>query len=64
MKGYLEYLELYDYFARTGEPKLSRDDFEAAAAEWRDLGARIAELGPEERARLRELKALLYRDKP
>jgi hypothetical protein len=64
MKGYLEYLELYAYFARTGERKLSQADYEAADAEWRDLGSRKAQLEPVERARLEELKAILYRDKP
>src|SRR5688500_20143003 len=44
--GYLEYLELYAYFARTGERKLSQADYEAADAEWRDLGSRKAQLEP------------------
>ena len=64
MKRYLEYLELYSYFARTGERRLSQQDFDAADAEWRELGERLASLSKLERARLEELKAILYRDKP
>lgn len=64
MKGYLEYLELHGYFARTGERKLSREDYEAADAEWKELGARRDKLERPERARLEDLKALLYRDRP
>ena len=64
MKGYLEYVELYAYFARTGERKLTREDFESAHAEWKELSARLAELTKVERARLSELKSLLYRDRP
>jgi hypothetical protein len=63
-KGYLEYLELYAYFARTGEHKLSQGDYQAADAEWRALGERLATLSKLERGRLEELKALLYRDRP
>jgi hypothetical protein len=63
-KGYLEYLELYAYFARTGEHKLSQADYEAADAEWRTLGERVRTLSKVERARLEELKSLLYRDRP
>jgi hypothetical protein len=64
MKGYLEYLELYGYFARSGEPKISQEAYVAADAEWKALAARHPQLTPEERARVAELKALLYRDKP
>lgn len=64
MKGYLEYLELYIYFARTGERKLSQDDFLAADAEWKELGARHKDLDKHELMRLSELKSALYRDKP
>jgi len=64
MKGYLEYLELYAYFARTGERKLSREDFELVDAEWRELGSRLEQLSKLERARLDEVKSILYRDKP
>ncbi len=64
MKGYLEYLELHSYFARTGEGKLSQLDFQAADAEWRALAERVAELTKAERSRLEELKAVLYRDRP
>ena len=64
MKRYIEYLELYGYFARQGEPKLPKEDFDSADEEWRDLSARHPDLLPEERAHLVHLKALLYRDKP
>jgi hypothetical protein len=64
VKGYLEYLDLYAYFARTGERRLSKEDFESADAEWKGLAARIHELSALERARLSELKSLLYRDRP
>jgi hypothetical protein len=64
MKGYLEYLELYGYFARNGEAKISQEEFVAADGEWKGLAARHPKLSPEERARLVTLKALLYRDKP
>jgi hypothetical protein len=63
-KGYLEYLELYGYFARTGEHRLSQADYDSADAEWKELGARHKELSKVERARLEELKSLLYRDRP
>ena len=64
MKGYLEYLELCAYFSRTGERKLSREDFSLADAEWRELGGRLEQLTKLERARLEELKAILHRDRP
>ncbi len=64
MKGYLEYLELYGYFARQGEAKLSRDDYEAFDSEWRLLSGRHPNLEDEEREHLAHLKAVLYRDKP
>ena len=64
MKGYLEYLELYAYFARTGERKLSQADYEAADAEWKALAARAGKLDATEKARLEDLKAVLYRDRP
>lgn len=64
MKGYLEYLELYAYFARTGERKLSREDFDLIDAEWKELSARFDQLSKPEKARLGEVKAILYRDKP
>ncbi len=38
MKGYLEYLELYGYFARSGEPKISQEAYVAADAEWKCAG--------------------------
>ena len=63
MKGYHEYLELHSYFAQ-GEPKLSRAEFDAADSEWRGLAARHTLLDGAERARLAQLKGLLYRDKP
>ena len=64
MKGYLEYLELHSYFARPGEPKLSRADFDTLVAEYRELAAKHPGLSAEERARLADLKATLFRDKP
>ena len=64
MKGYLEYLELYVYFAIPGAPKLSREDFASADAEWKELSARFKQLDADELARVRELKAILFRDKP
>jgi hypothetical protein len=64
VKGYLEYLELHSYFARPGEPKLSRGEFDALVAEYAQLAAKHPALSAEERARLAELKAALFRDKP
>jgi hypothetical protein len=64
MKGYHEYLELHGYFARPGQPKLSREDYDAADREFVGLAARHPSLSAEDRARLGELKALLFRDKP
>jgi len=64
MKGYLEYLELYSYFARLGEPKLSKEDYDQADATWKALTAKHPELSDDERAALLGLKALLFRDKP
>jgi hypothetical protein len=64
VKGYLEYLELYAYFARPGETKLSRAEYESLNAEFRGIAARYPKLSSEERARLGELKLVLYRDKP
>jgi hypothetical protein len=64
MKRYLEYLELFGYFAQPGHSKLSREDFDIADARWREIAARHPELSDEERAELAQLKAILYRDKP
>ncbi len=64
MKGYHEYLELHSYFAQQGEPKLSRADFYALQAEYVVLAGKHPALTGEERARLAELKAALFRDKP
>ena len=64
MKGYLEYLELHSYFAQPGQPKLSRTDFDQLAAEYVALVAKHPALTGDERARLGELKAALFRDKP
>lgn len=64
MKGYHEYLELHGYFARAGEPKLSRVDYDRADAEFGELARRVSSLTGVERARLDELKAILFRDKP
>ena len=62
-KAYHEYLELHGYFGRQ-DPRLPADAFEAADREFRELARRHPALAPEERARLAELKALLYRDRP
>jgi hypothetical protein len=64
VKGYLEYLELHSYFARAGEPKLSRADYESLHAEYLQLVAKFPALDGAERARLTEIKAALFRDKP
>ena len=64
MKGYHEYLELYGYFALPGTPKLSRADYDSLDQEYKALACRHANLDSDERARLGELKAVLYRDKP
>lgn len=64
MKGYLEYLELHAYFARPGQAKLSRSEFDALHAEFVALAQRHPSLSPDERGRLGELKAALFRDKP
>jgi hypothetical protein len=64
VKGYHEYLELYAYFALPGMPKLSRAEYDSLHAEYLALAGKHPKLSPEERARLGDLKALLYRDKP
>jgi hypothetical protein len=63
-KGFLEYLELHGYFAEKGSPKLTQDEYAALDTEWSDLAARHARLSPDEKQRLAELKALLFRDRP
>jgi len=64
VKGYLEYLELHSYFARPGQPKLSRADFDALHAEYVVLAAKHPKLDAIERDRLNEIKSALFRDKP
>lgn len=64
MKGYLEYLELHSYFAPPGQPKLSRGEFDLLAAEYVALVAKHPALSGDERGRLAQLKAALFRDKP
>jgi hypothetical protein len=64
MKGYHEYLELYGYFARAGEPKLSEDEYVRADAVWKALAAKYPDLDATERQDLADYKALLHRDKP
>ena len=64
MKGYLEYLELHSYFAQPGQPKLSRTQFDQLAAEYVALAAKRPSLTGDERGRLTQLKAALFRDKP
>ena len=64
MKGYVEYLELFEYFGRQGLPRLTREQFTRLDAEFAELVARIKTLSAEDRARLNDLKAVLLRDKP
>jgi hypothetical protein len=64
VKGYIEYLELHSYFAQPGQPKLSRAEFDLLAAEYVALAAKHPALSAEERGRLSDLKAALFRDKP
>jgi hypothetical protein len=64
VKGYLEYLELHSYFARPGEAKLSRQEYDALHAEYVALASKHPALSQDERARLIDLKAALFRDKP
>jgi hypothetical protein len=64
VKGYLEYLELHSYFAQPGQPKLSRPEFDALHTEYVALVAKHPGLTGDERGRLAELKAALFRDKP
>ncbi len=64
MKGYLEYLELHAYFARPGQPKLTRSEYDALHAEYLALAGKHPGLTGGERARRGELKAALFRDKP
>jgi hypothetical protein len=63
-KGYHEYLELFAYFARSGERRLAKDEFEAADKEFKALAADLKGLDSAGRERLSELKALLFRDRP
>ena len=64
MKGYHEYLELHAYFARPGQPKLTRAEYDTLHAEYVVLVGRHPALTGDERGRLIELKAALFRDKP
>jgi hypothetical protein len=64
VKGYHEYLELYGYFARSGEPKLSRADYDLLHAEYTALVQQHPALTADELSRLKELKQALFRDKP
>jgi hypothetical protein len=64
VKGYLEYLELHSYFAQPGQPKLSRAEYDALHAEYQALAGKHPALTGDERGRLSELKAELFRDKP
>jgi hypothetical protein len=64
MKAYHEYLELHGYFAQPGEPRLLRAAFDEADREYHALAARHQRRDAGERARLGELKAMLFRDKP
>lgn len=64
MKGYHEYLELHAYFARPGQAKLSRAEYDSLQAEYLQLASKHPALGADERGRLGEIKTLLFRDKP
>ena len=64
MKGYHEYLELHSYFARPGQPKLSRADYDDLHSQYVALAAKHPALSSDERSRLAELKSVLFRDKP
>jgi hypothetical protein len=64
VKGYVEYLELFEYFGRQGLPRLSRAEFERLDAEYVELVARLRTLDAEERQKLADLKTVLLRDKP
>jgi hypothetical protein len=64
VKGYHEYLELHSYFAQTGQPKLSRAEYDSFHAEYLALAAKHPGLTATERARLAEIKTVLFRDKP
>jgi hypothetical protein len=64
VKGYHEYLELHSYFAQPGQSKLTRAEFDLLVAEYVALAAKHPGLSGEERGRLNELKAALFRDKP
>jgi hypothetical protein len=64
VKGYLEYLELHAYFARPGQAKLSRAEYDVLHAEYLALAGKHPALTGDERGRLSELKAELFRDKP
>ena len=64
MKGYVEYLELFEYFGRQGLPRLTREEFTRLDAEYVELVGRIKTLTAEERQRLADIKTVLLRDKP
>jgi hypothetical protein len=64
VKRYHEYLELHAYFARQGQPKLSRAEYDALHAEYVVLAGKHPALTPDERSRLTELKLALFQDKP
>jgi hypothetical protein len=64
VKGYLEYLELHSYFAQSGQPKLTRAEFDLLVVEFVALVVKHPGLTGAERGRLAELKAALFRDKP
>ena len=64
MKGYVEYLELFEYFGRQGLPRLTREEFERLDAEYVELVGRLRTLDAEERQKLADLKTVLLRDKP
>lgn len=63
-KAFHEYLELYDYFGRSGLPRLGPEEFEQLHQEFQQLVARIDELCADEIVRVIELKGVLLRDRP
>lgn len=62
--GYVEYLELFEYFGRGGMVRLRKEEFTALDAEWTELRGRLPALTADEKARFAELKGILLRDRP
>lgn len=62
--GFREYLELFDYFGRGGMVRLSRQEFEAQAAELEGLLSQQEPFSAEQLSRLVALRAALFRERP